>query len=576
MADEAPNKNDIQLVFKRLRSISTNKVCFDCNAKNPTWSSVTYGVFICIDCSAVHRSLGVHLTFVRSTQLDTNWTWLQMRQMQLGGNANADLFFRQHNCITTDAQQKYNSRAAQLYREKLHSAAIQAMRLHGTKLHLESQTELPAEAKKEVDFFEEHSSDVIDSNEQDINSWTPNGSVSLSTATSVKAALSGAPNVTAALNSESIEPSGERKPTIGVRKGPIKKSGLGSKKTLGGQRVKANFEEIQREAELADQLKMQDSFKSSVPEKSSEEQEAELASMRLAYQDLSLKQQKEEEKLKTVDPKKAQQMERLGMGFGSRSGVSHSALSDMKTIEQESPLKSNSSKSMYDKDNDTYDDFFDSYSTNSSGFSMYKSNKTPTESSFEPIFFGEDLNSSSSFSNKSKKGTSIWADPPSKSGTGWDDSDKSGSSWGDKSSSWGDMDKSSNEVKPKKTEWGEPERRQPKSTDVKRTPGDEAQKKFGSAKAISSDQFFNEYGSDSVMSERKSNLSRFEGSSSISSAEYFGRSESNAGGYGGNLQAPDLEDVKESVRQGVTKVAGKLSSLANGMMSSIQEKYGGY
>lgn len=77
----------------------------------------------------------------------------------------------------------------------------------------------------------------------------------------------------------------------------------------------------------------------------------------------------------------------------------------------------------------------------------------------------------------------------------------------------------------------------------------------------------------SLQSERKSNLSRFEGSSSISSAEYFGRGESipgGGGGYGSNLQAPDLEDVKESVRQGVTKVAGKLSSLANGVMSSIQ------
>lgn len=38
---------------------------------------------------------------------------------------------------------------------------------------------------------------------------------------------------------------------------------------------------------------------------------------------------------------------------------------------------------------------------------------------------------------------------------------------------------------------------------------------------------------------------------------------------------PDLEDVRESVRQGVTKVAGRLSSLASGVMSSFQDKYGG-
>lgn len=50
------------------------------------------------------------------------------------------------------------------------------------------------------------------------------------------------------------------------------------------------------------------------------EEEAEtIASVRLAYQDLSMKANQEEEKLKRIDPAKAKQMERLGMGFNHKS-----------------------------------------------------------------------------------------------------------------------------------------------------------------------------------------------------------------------------------------------------------------
>ena len=113
--------------------------------------------------------------------------------------------------------------------------------------------------------------------------------------------------------------------------------------------------------------------------------------------------------------------------------------------------------------------------------------------------------------------------------------------------------------------------------------------KYGSAKAISSDMLF---GNDQnvswqtliiftekiirtisfLQSGPDANLNRFQGSSSISSAEYFGRQELSPQGRG-SITTPDLDDVKESVRQGVSKVAGRLSNLASGAMTQLQVRF---
>jgi Arf-GAP/coiled-coil/ANK repeat/PH domain-containing protein len=44
--------------------MDTNTACADCNTPNPDWVSLNLGVLLCIECSGVHRSLGVHVSKV--------------------------------------------------------------------------------------------------------------------------------------------------------------------------------------------------------------------------------------------------------------------------------------------------------------------------------------------------------------------------------------------------------------------------------------------------------------------------------------------------------------------------------
>lgn len=123
LSEEKTVQANYKTILKKLALKSRN--CFDCGAKNPNWGDIHFGIFVCFHCAGIHRSMGTHISFVRSTTFD-GWSASNLKRMVAGGNTKAKEYFSKYGMRINKCKSHtefYDGKIAKRYKEILEREA---------------------------------------------------------------------------------------------------------------------------------------------------------------------------------------------------------------------------------------------------------------------------------------------------------------------------------------------------------------------------------------------------------------------------------------------------------------------
>ncbi|NXA41522.1 ASAP1 protein, partial [Eudromia elegans] len=139
---ESSREELTRAIIEEVKCMPGNRECCDCSAPDPTWLSINLGILICIECSGIHREMGVHLSRIQSLSLDKlataelllaknigNSCFNDIMEANIPGSSakpteHSDMVFRKKFIISKYVEKKYAKRSPATHHPGLAEAVM--------------------------------------------------------------------------------------------------------------------------------------------------------------------------------------------------------------------------------------------------------------------------------------------------------------------------------------------------------------------------------------------------------------------------------------------------------------------